>query len=39
MFVAVNDGSQSEPTDGLTSGLRKRSVVEVVAVIVAELQL
>ena len=34
-FVAVNNGSQSEPTDGPTSGWRQRSVVEVV--VVAEL--
>ena len=33
----MNDGSQSEPTDGPTSGWRQHSVVEVVVVIVAEL--
>ena len=33
----MNDGLQSEPTDGPTSGWRQRSVVEVVAVFVAEL--
>ena len=26
-LVAVNDGSESEPTDGPTSGWRQRSVV------------
>ena len=31
-MVAVNDGSQSEPTDGPTCGWRLRSVVEVVVV-------
>ena len=35
----MNDGSQSEPTDGRTSGWRQRSVIEVVVVIVAESQL
>ena len=35
-MVAVNDGSQSEPTDGPRSVLRQRSVVEVVVAIVAE---
>ena len=30
----MNDGWQSEPTDGPTSGWRQRSEVEVVAVIV-----
>ena len=30
--VAVNDGSQSEPADGPTSGWRQCSVVEVVVV-------
>ena len=33
----MNDGWQSEPTDGPTRGWRQRSVVEVVVVIVAEL--
>ena len=33
-LVAVNHGSQSEPTDGLTSGWRQRSVGVVVVVIV-----
>ena len=37
MLVAANHGSQSELTDGPTSGWRLRSVVEVVAVIVAEM--
>ena len=32
--VAVNDGGQSESTDGPTSGWRQRSVVEVVVVLV-----
>ena len=36
-LVAVNHGSQNEPTDGPTSGLRQRSVVEVADVIVAEM--
>ena len=30
----MKDGSQSEPTDGPTSGWRQHSVVEVVVVIV-----
>ena len=38
-LVAVNDGLQSEPTDGLTSGWRQRSVVEVVVAIVADMYL
>ena len=38
-LVAVNDGSQSEPIDGPTSGWRQRSVVEVVVVIEAETEL
>ena len=33
----MNDGSQSEPTDGPTSVWRQRSVVEVVVVIVADI--
>ena len=36
-FIAVNDGCQSEPTDGPTSGCWQRSVVEVVAVLVADM--
>ena len=36
-MVAVNDGWQSEPTDGPTSGWRQRSVVEVAVVLVAEM--
>ena len=35
----MNDGLQSEPTDGLTSGWRQRSVVEVVVAIVADMYL
>ena len=35
----MNDGSQSEPTDGPTSGWRRRSVVEVAVVIVADMLL
>ena len=35
--VAVNHGSQSEPTDGPRSGWRQRSVVEVAVVFVAEM--
>ena len=35
-LVAVNHGSQSERTDGPTSGWRQRSVVEVAVVLVAE---
>ena len=34
-LVAVNHGSQCEPTDGPTSGWRQRSVVEVSVVLVA----
>ena len=34
-LVAMNDGTQSEPTDGSKSGWRQRSAVEVVVVIVA----
>ena len=34
----MNDGSQSEPTDGPTSGWRQRSVVEVVVVIAVEIR-
>ena len=37
--VPVNDGWQSEPTDGSKSGWRQRSVVVVVAVLVATMQL
>ena len=33
----MNDGSQSEPTDGPTSGWRQRSVVEVVVAIAVEM--
>ena len=33
----MNDGSQSEATDGPRSGWKQRSVVKVVVVIVAEL--
>ena len=33
-LVAVNHGSQSEPTAGPTSGWRLRSVIEVVVVLV-----
>ena len=33
----MNDGSQSEPTDGPTSGRRQRSVVEVVVVLGVEM--
>ena len=36
-FVPVNDGWQSEPTDGPTSGWRQLSVVEVAAVLVADM--
>ena len=36
-LVAVNDGSQGEPTDGPTSGWRQHSVVEVVVVIAVEM--
>ena len=36
-LVAVNHGSQSEPTDGPTSGWRQRSVAEVAVVLVAEM--
>ena len=36
-LVAVNYASQSKPTDGPTSGWTQRSVVEVVAVLVAEM--
>ena len=32
----MNDGLQSEPTDGPTSGWSQRGVVEVAAVILAE---
>ena len=35
-MVAENDRSQSEPTDGPTSGWMQPSVVEVVVVIVAK---
>ena len=35
----MNDGSQSEPTDGAKSGWRQRSVVEVVVVTVVEMYL
>ena len=35
--VAVNHGSQSEATDGPTSGWRQRRVVEVTVVLVAEM--
>ena len=40
-LVSVNDGSQSEGTDGLTSSWRQRSgvVVEVVIVVVMSLYL
>ena len=37
MLVAVNHGSQIEPTDGPTSDWRLRSVVEVAVVLVAEM--
>ena len=33
----MTDGSQTEPTDGPTSGSRQRSVVEVVVVIAVEM--
>ena len=36
-LVAVNDGSQSEPTDGATSDWRQRSVVEGVVAIAFEM--
>ena len=36
-LAAVNDGTQSEPTDGSKSGWRQRSVIEVVVVIVGEM--
>ena len=36
-LVAVNHGSQSEPTGGQTSGWRQRSVVKVAVVLVAEM--
>ena len=35
-LVAVNHGSQSQPTDGPTSGWRQRGVVEVAVVLAAE---
>ena len=35
----MNDGSQNEPADGLTSGWRQRSVVEVALVLVVEMAL
>ena len=38
-LFAVHHGSQSEPTDGPTSGWRQRSVVEVAVVFVAEMYL
>ena len=36
-LVAVTDGSPSEPTDGLSSGWWRRSVIEVVVVIAVEM--
>ena len=38
-LVPLNDGWQSEPTDGPTSGWRQLSVVEVAVVLVVDMYL